>query len=166
MNARDLTVVLPMATRRRLRGLLRREQYPACLQRSHALKGVFVGGCVERGVGSSFRAKAHAQSHGPYRGWICVRKAERLADDMLMIHELAHVVTGQGHTDTWRRKVLELGGTLDATASLRSYQKGACSRVHELAQPGVALPANAQADTESGDDARIPLDYHDSQPKI
>lgn len=87
------------------------------------VKGIFTGGCVERGEGSSFRAKAHGHLWGEYAGWICVRAARRLNDRMLMLHEAAHVITSAGHTDKWRAKLLEIGGTLDETDSLRSYRK-------------------------------------------
>lgn len=89
------------------------------------LVGVFVGGCVKRGDGSSFRAKAHAHSEGEHTGWICYRSIKRINHRELAIHELAHVLTGEGHTDVWRAKVLELGGTLDATPDgvLKSYRK-------------------------------------------
>jgi len=89
------------------------------------LVGVFVGGCVARGDGSSFRACAHAHVHKGDKnlGWICVRSQRRLytrpgQPSMLMIHELAHILTGQGHTDTWRDKVRELGGRIT-----RRYKK-------------------------------------------
>lgn len=105
------------------KGHLPRAQWPECLHGHPKLKGVFVGGCVKRGVGSSFHAKAHAHTSGSAQGWICVRKAERLHDRMLMLHELAHILTEDGHTDRWRARLLELGGTLDPTDSLKSYQK-------------------------------------------
>lgn len=85
--------------------------------------GIFVGGCVRRGKGSSFHAKAHAHTDNPFMGWICVRKAERVNDRMLMLHEIAHVLTGLGHVDAWRKKLLEIGGTLDRTDSMKSYHK-------------------------------------------
>jgi hypothetical protein len=84
---------------------------------------------VARGDGSSFRAKAHAHITGEYEGWICVRSAARLLDRFLMLHELAHIITGQGHTDGWRACLLKLGGTLDVTYDakgavvLGSYRK-------------------------------------------
>ena len=105
------------------------EQY-----RSQGFKGVFVGGCVSRGDGSSFRAKAHAHNE-PYIkvgneivkdeqgnpklrkhfGWICVRSAKRLytrpgQPSNLMWHEMAHILTpGHAHDDVWRKKAREFG---------------------------------------------------------
>lgn len=72
------------------------------------LNGLFVGGCVERGVGSSFRAQAHAHTeNGPFYGWVCVRSYRRIFTpsgrlSQLMLHEIAHVIVRQGHTDKWR----------------------------------------------------------------
>lgn len=103
--------------------ILTDDQRPAVLRRFE-VKGVFVGGCVCRGEGSRFRAKAHAHTTGDYKDWICVLSAKRLTADLLLIHELAHILTECGHTDKWRAKVLELGGTLDPVPGLlRSYQK-------------------------------------------
>lgn len=91
------------------------------------VKGVFVGGCVERGDGSSFRAIAHAHTskRDEQHGWICVRSPKRLytangTPSQTMLHELAHIVTGQGHTDKWRTKARELGYRVPA-----HYQKHA-----------------------------------------
>jgi len=98
------------------------------------LKGVFVGGCVERGDGSSFRARAHA--HTTWRGgvpkesdgWICVRSTKRLykadgSPSNLMLHELAHILTNQGHTDRFRDKLRELGGRCTLNAAKRKKRK-------------------------------------------
>lgn len=72
--------------------------------KSQGYKGTFVGGCVERGEGSSFRRKAHAHCYNkdPHQGWICVRSAKRLYDkqgkaSLLMWHEMAHIITKSGH---------------------------------------------------------------------
>ena len=80
-------------------------------------KGTFVGGCVERGDGSSFRAKAHAHidKRDIFQGWICVRSMKRVfmkdgRPSKLMIHELAHILTRSGHDGKWALKVRELGG--------------------------------------------------------
>lgn len=109
---------------RHFAGELPRDKWPEELLRSFAVKGVYVGGCVCRGVGSSFRAKAHAHFNGAYAGWLCFRRADRLECRELVIHELAHLVCGQGHTDLWRDTVLRLGGTLDPVPGvLRSYHK-------------------------------------------
>jgi hypothetical protein len=94
------------------------------------LKGVFLGGCVERGDGSSFRARAHTHIEDQWKGWICVRGRKRLMTrtgkpSNLMWHELAHAITGQGHTDVFRAKLRELGGrcTLNAKKRKRSTRE-------------------------------------------
>lgn len=88
------------------------------------VKGVFVYGCVARGEGSRFRAKAHSHSDGDYRGWVCYLSAKWLGSRELALHELAHILTGHGHTNGWRRKLLLIGGTLDEVPGiLRSYHK-------------------------------------------
>jgi len=85
------------------------------------VKGIFVGGCVKRGTGSSFRAKAHAHNvkGSPYFGWICVRSLKRVGEikgdvitkpSQLLWHEYAHILTpNHPHDDTWRQKMRELG---------------------------------------------------------
>jgi Zn ribbon nucleic-acid-binding protein len=84
------------------------------------VRGIFVGGCVKRGPGSSFRAKAHAHNDtaGPWFGWICVRSLKRIGETQgqtvtnpsrLLWHEYAHLLTpNHGHDDAWRRKMTEL----------------------------------------------------------
>jgi len=72
--------------------------------KAHGYKGVFVGGCIRRGDGSSFRAKAHAHCYKRDKlfGWICVRSAKRLyarpgQPSNLMWHEMSHIITKDGH---------------------------------------------------------------------
>jgi hypothetical protein len=88
--------------------------------------GIFTGGCVERGDGSSFRAKAHAHTgrEDQFRGWVCVRAARRvfMADGVrpshLLLHERAHLIAAargsRGHDDIWRAVMRELGARVEA----------------------------------------------------
>ena len=108
--------------------------------------GIFLGGCVERGEGSSFRAQAHAhnQKGKQYFGWICVRGKRRMPSyvveyykdepglglvrfdatltgepNRLLMHEYCHILTpGHRHDDTWRKKMRELKQPI-----LKRYQK-------------------------------------------
>lgn len=95
-------------------------EWPAVLQ-GYPVAGLHTGGCVDGR--RSFRRKAHAHIKGPWKGWICALAAWRLEDQALMLHELAHILTGHGHTNKWRSKLLSIGGTLQATDSLRDYHK-------------------------------------------
>lgn len=81
------------------------------------VKGVFVGGCVSRGDGSRFRALAHAHTtkSDDHYHWICVLSKRRPLNtesgnlSQLMLHEVAHILTDNGHTDKWRKAARELG---------------------------------------------------------
>ena len=82
-------------------------------------RGIFVGGCIERKEGSSFRAMAHAHwvrnKKGelmPYGGWICIRSAKRAKQKNLLIHEVAHIITGEGHSRKFYECVRRLGGSI------------------------------------------------------
>ena len=77
---------------------------------------LFVGGCVDRGDGSSFRRKAHAHVVEANKGWICIRSAKRVyingttRPSKLVWHEVAHCLVGPSnwHNKTWNRKRLSL----------------------------------------------------------
>ena len=98
--------------------------------KAYGVKGIFAGGCVERGDGSSFRARAHAHcvipgtrnysGDGRWLGWICVRSAKRLYTahgtlSQLLWHETAHI---------WRRSWTE-----------KQCDTWAWKRVHNSAWP-------------------------------
>jgi len=82
------------------------------------VRGIFVYGCVVRGEGSSFRAQAHAHTAGDASGWICVRGHSRIKNcidngsvvnpNRLLFHEYAHIRSGHGHDDAWRKTMREL----------------------------------------------------------
>lgn len=82
---------------------------------------VHVGHCVADG--KRFRAQAHAHVNGAYRGWICVLSAKRTTDRNLMLHEIAHAISGEGHTNGWRRTLVSIGGSLNATEHQKDYHK-------------------------------------------
>jgi hypothetical protein len=73
-------------------------------------------------------AHAHRTQEGKYI-WICVRKPrEVLREDSLqvsntMIDELAHILTGHGHDDVWRRMVRKLGGRVPHNYQKRERKK-------------------------------------------
>lgn len=94
------------------------------------VKGVFVEGCVERGDGSRFRAYAHSHinKQDSNKGWICVLSRKRLRTESgslgtTMIHELAHILSGHGHDDIWRKKMRELGGTIRKHYTKQYFQQ-------------------------------------------
>ena len=98
---------------------LPRSAWPTDL-RHPEVKGVCVGGCAATGKRLG-RLHAHAHTHGAHRGFICFRSAQTLAEVTTRKHELAHVVTREGHTKRWREFLLQIGGTLDAVAGCRDY---------------------------------------------
>jgi hypothetical protein len=56
---------------------------------------------------------AHNCPFCPKYGWICVRQKTLIKDTQLLRHELAHLLTGQGHNEAWRKMVIKLGGHLE-----------------------------------------------------
>ena len=115
-------------------------------------RGLFVGGCVKRGDGSSFRRKAHAHFKGDRQGWICVRSAKRLRNpkgepSLLMWHELTHLVSAQGHTAKFERVMRELCG--------RSHIAGYRKRIKERREATKNEPVRYQFQRTDND--RYPL---------
>ena len=98
-----------------------------------AVKGIFVGGCVERGPGSSFRRSAHAHNStkDPWFGWICVRSAKRLTTpggkpSRTLFHEYAHILCpNHGHDAKWRETITKLGYPSEAKQAQAYYGRSA-----------------------------------------
>lgn len=108
-------------------------------------KGIFVGGCIDRGTGSAFRklAHPHCEETDQHKGYICVRSHRRLfaaiakvKDDgklewsistkpsRLMMHEYAHLLSGSGHghDDKWRDTMKQLGQPIPARYKKNSHK--------------------------------------------
>jgi hypothetical protein len=130
----------------RMRTLYREAVVHPPIEMATVVRGIFLGGCVKRGVGSSFRHQAHAHNEpsDKHFNWICVRSIKRLGEytllpgddglthvmitkpSRLLWHEFAHLLCpGHGHDDTWRRKMRELKQPLPA-----HYRKRKVGRSH------------------------------------
>ena len=99
--------------------ILPQEAWPEDLQHPE-VRGVAIGGCGSTGRRLG-RNHAHAHTHGESRGWICFRSGVTFQERTTRLHELAHVVTREGHTKRWREFLLQIGGTLEATEGCRDY---------------------------------------------
>jgi hypothetical protein len=87
------------------KGRLPRQFWPEYLTAeiaSERLKGIFLGGCVLSG-----RSFCTHREHAHF-GWICLRSPGLIHDCGLIVHELAHVLTGDGHTDAWWSRCADL----------------------------------------------------------
>lgn len=101
------------------------------------IAGIFVGGCVVRGPGSSFRRQAHAHNSArdPHKGWICIRSARRVwtlsgQPSRLLLHEYAHILTpSAGHGPAWQKRVAELGAPSEARRFLKIQAARKAARV-------------------------------------
>ncbi len=88
-------------------------------------KHIFLGGCVQEGVGSrvggdmSVWAHAHCSPEDPRYGWVCFEHPEDFEDTNLRLHEDAHIETGGGHDDKWRAALRAKGGVV-----LPQYEEG------------------------------------------
>lgn len=84
---------------------------PTILQRPE-IKGVCVRGCISNHNNIKHEI-AHAHLEGDCKGWLCFHYKEGLSNKFVCLHELAHILTKQGHTAKWRETLLDLGGSLD-----------------------------------------------------
>jgi len=51
---------------------------------------------------------AHAHTGGDGKGWICFRTMADFEKETTCKHELAHIITEEGHTRKWAEKYVEL----------------------------------------------------------
>lgn len=101
------------------------------------IEGLFIGGCVQRGVGSSFRRQAHAHNHPDDEtyGWVCVRSPKRVLTpsgkpSALMYHEYAHILTPkQGHTIKWAKTLANLGHPAEARRCCKPFREKGVLRI-------------------------------------
>lgn len=97
---------------------------PEFMKEHKELKGICVGGCIltgkwhkgtkvkdengeyvknEDGKFIRHHVAAHAHTHpeDPRQGFICFSTLESLQKETTCKHELAHIITGEGHTKKW-----------------------------------------------------------------
>lgn len=92
------------------KGSVPREHWPQIL-RDFPCRGVHVGECV---TGKPLRHAAHAHTHTDPIGHICFRSSNQFHDYSTVVHELAHVITRQGHTRRWFECLKRLPGSESA----------------------------------------------------
>lgn len=96
--------------------------------------GIFLGGCVRvgdvcelpKGRRGGPAPLAHAHTGGEFKGWICFQLPEYFYGanyHHLRMHELAHIISGEGHTDRWRRALEALGEEVPAHHQPRRRKK-------------------------------------------
>ncbi len=104
------------------------------------LMGVHVGpNCIDGSRLGSEHAHAHTDKRRKYYGWICFRQ-KYWPVEKTQIHELAHILTGDGHTARWRAKYVELGGDPKADWS---YQRWEAKLIRRRAIAASEAPAIA-----------------------
>ena len=115
--------------------MIPRAAWPAVLHPfADRLAGLAVGGCIDPDVGDLPGAGTLAHCHVNPRqrvdfdGWICVKSARVLGFRLLLLHEVGHLLTRDGHGDRWRKKVRQIGGRLGPVTysgmQLLDYRKG------------------------------------------
>ena len=98
--------------------LTRKYQFPKYLRQFKELKGICIGGCADRTRFIPDKHWAHAHCHqigDKYAGWICLRYKFQLRMKLLMLHEMAHLLTPfycTTHGKEWRQALWSIGGTV------------------------------------------------------
>jgi hypothetical protein len=115
----------------------RAEAVPEYMKAHKELVGISIGACVLTGKwskGYKLRDKdnnfikkegkflrepeacAHAHTHGSGKGFICFRTTEDLKKETTVKHELAHIITGSGHTKKWAEAYVQLVSDMKKTS--------------------------------------------------
>jgi hypothetical protein len=103
--------------------ITRRSQFPACLQPIKQVKGICVGGCVAglkdlaQRIAGRHQKMAHAHQNLRFKGWICLSWKFLLKNDLMLLHEAAHLLVDSDapdHGKEWRQAVVAIGGTYKA----------------------------------------------------
>lgn len=116
------------------------DQWPRFLRKHPAVVGLHHTTCVEDGT--PFREDAHAHIEGAYQGWICFREARGVKETNLVRHELAHLLTREGHTKAWRMTLRALGGYIDfGRRPVPVELRGPCRIVTPKTWKGKPLPS-------------------------
>jgi len=113
---------------------IRKIELPEYMENEEKLRGVCVGACIYTGkwakgkrvkdkAGEYIRnekgeylrepgsvAHAHTGNRGPFHGYICFASMEEFNKHLTCKHELAHISTGDGHTQAWAEKYVSYGG--------------------------------------------------------
>lgn len=98
----------------RVRKLIKPKYLPKYIGQFKCVKGIAVGGCVDRrdSIEKENTAHAHNYQEDKYFGWICVRFNYSLRDKKTILHEIAHLIAcGRGHDKVWKDTVVKIGGT-------------------------------------------------------
>jgi hypothetical protein len=103
----------------------KRADFPEVIRNFKQIKGICVGGCVDKDfpIDKKHAAHAHYNKADFYHGWICFRWKYQLKEKFTLLHEVAHIIAGPlivkrgkkwmriSHPKKWREKVAEIGGT-------------------------------------------------------
>lgn len=100
-----------------LKIIINRDEFPECIRQYKEVRGIAIGGCIfdiERSQKPYEPVGEIAHCHtgwNVHKGFMC-SKYDILFDRLVLLHEAAHLITGQGHTKKWKEKCLQIGGTL------------------------------------------------------
>lgn len=143
-----------------------RAAWPEELRVRSGVAGVHVDGCVAARPWLRRPRRdtsAHAHVTGEHRGWICFRSEEQLADRHTVLHELAHLIAGPGHSHgkIWRQILVDIGGkeALDRYAAKRRGRTWVKYRAAAAVLPIRSFAAGPQLslDLAVPDPSRTPL---------